>query len=140
MMSAILRILVQLVADAAHRKHVMRILRIGFELLPQPIDMRINVALIAFILGAPDGIEEIIARPGTPRLRREQIKNLKLERCQIDSRATARDFMPPSIDNQITNLQTILVTILLSARTPTQQRFDAIFKLARAKWFCQIVI
>ena len=48
--------------------------------------------------------------------------------------------MPPSIDNQVANLQTIFVAILLSARTPTQQRFDTIFKLARAKWFCQIVI
>src|SRR6266545_3769831 len=44
-----LGIFVQLVADAAHGKHVMRILRIGFKLLPQPVDVRIYVALIALV-------------------------------------------------------------------------------------------
>jgi len=61
--------------------------------------MRIDVALIAFVLGAPDAIEQIISRPGTSRLRREQVKNLKLKRCQIDPRAGARDFVSPSVDN-----------------------------------------
>src|ERR1041385_2971308 len=63
-----LGVFVELVADSAHREHVMRILRIGFELLPQTIDVRIDIALITFVFGAPDAIEQVIARPGAARL------------------------------------------------------------------------
>src|ERR1700716_3556521 len=57
-------ILVEFVSDAANGQHIMGVLWISFQLLSQPVYMRVDVALIAFILSAPDTIEQIIARPG----------------------------------------------------------------------------
>ena len=61
-------ILVQFVSDAAHGQHIMGVLGISFQLLSQPIDMRLDVPLIAFVLGTPDTIEQVVARPGPARL------------------------------------------------------------------------
>src|SRR6476659_8482789 len=94
------RVLIKFVSDATHGQHVMRVLRIVLQFLSQPINVRIDVALITFVLGAPNPIEQIVARPCTARLRRQQIEDLKLERREIDLLSRARDFMSTAIDNQ----------------------------------------
>src|SRR5436305_14685406 len=62
------RFFIQFISDAAHRQHVMGILRISFELLAKAIDVWINVSLVTFVLCAPDLIEQRIARPCATRL------------------------------------------------------------------------
>src|SRR6266536_2897086 len=84
-----LRILVKLVSDPANGQNVVRFFWIGLEFLPQAIDVRIDVSLIPFILSAPNSVEEIIPRPGTPRLRGQQFKYLKLEWSQVNSDAAS---------------------------------------------------
>ena len=82
-------ILVEFVTDAPHGQNVVRIFWIGFQLFAEPVDVRIDVALISFILRAPHAIEQIIARPGAARFRRQQLKYLKLERREIDPGTSA---------------------------------------------------
>src|ERR1700682_5052648 len=45
---------VELVSNAANRQHVLGFLGIGLELLSQSIDMGIDVALVAFVVGTPN--------------------------------------------------------------------------------------
>src|SRR5439155_26536751 len=87
------RIFVKLVSDSADGQHVMGIFRIGFELFPQAVNVGIDVPRVAFILRAPDSVEQIVALPRASRLRRQQVQDLKLKGSQIDSRSGARDFM-----------------------------------------------
>src|SRR5687767_903280 len=56
-----LRILIQLVADAANSQNVMRILWIVLQLFTQAVDVGIDVPLVAFILSAPYPIQQIIS-------------------------------------------------------------------------------
>src|SRR6185369_581399 len=91
--------LVQLVTHAANGKYLTRILRIGLQLLSETINMRIDISLIAFVVGAPDTIQKCISRPGSARFRSQQLKNLKLELSEIDPRAISQYFMASLVDN-----------------------------------------
>src|SRR5690348_15935808 len=99
-----LRNLVQLVTDAAHSQNITRVLWIGLKLLSQAIDMWIDVALVAFVIGTPNAIEQSISRPRAARLRSEQLENLKLERRQIDTVAVANHFVTALVDHEIAHL------------------------------------
>src|SRR5437867_8166442 len=101
----------------------MMILWIVFQFFPQSIYMRIDVPLVAFVFGAPNTIEQIIARPRPARLRGQEIENLKLEWREIDSDATARNFVSSSIDDQIAYLHSIFVTACRNGLASPQQRF-----------------
>src|SRR5688572_28313660 len=80
-----LRNLVELVTDSTNSQHVARVLGIRLELLAQAVDVWIDVALIAFVIGAPNAVEQRVSGPGPAGLRREQFENLKLQRRQINS-------------------------------------------------------
>src|ERR1044072_8885258 len=86
-------ILIKLVTDATNSQYVARIFRISLELLTKPIDVWIYVPLIAFVVSAPNPVEQRISGPGTSWLRREQLENLKLERRQIDAIPITHHFM-----------------------------------------------
>src|SRR5262249_897953 len=108
-------ILVQFISHPANRENIVRVLWIGLELLPQTVNVRVDITLITFVFSAPDPIEQIVTRPGTPRLGSQQIQYLKFQRRQVNSGATARNFMPAPVDNQIADFQPILTPISLDA-------------------------
>src|SRR5206468_4969898 len=56
-----LEVLVEFVADAPDGEDVFRLLGILFELRPEPINMRIDVALVAFVGSIPDHAQQIVA-------------------------------------------------------------------------------
>src|SRR4026209_563192 len=85
--------LVQLVSDATNRQYVARIFRISLELLTKTIDVWIDVALVAFVVRAPDSIEQCVSGPRSSGFIREQLANLKLERRQVDAKAVSHHFM-----------------------------------------------
>src|SRR5258707_14496831 len=108
----------------------MRVLGISFQFLSQPIDMRVDVPLIAFVLSAPDTIEQVVARPGAAGLRRQQLQDLKLKWSQINPGATACDFVTPLIYHQVANLHSIFVAAVLAGRlTTAQQGLDPVLEL-----------
>src|SRR5688572_2405482 len=80
-----LRIFIQLVADAANSQNVVRVLRITLQLLTQTVDVGIDVSLVAFILRAPDPIQQIVSRPRAARFGGQQLEYLELQRRQIDA-------------------------------------------------------
>src|SRR5687768_17682720 len=57
-----LRILIQLVADAANSQNVVRVLGIVLQLFPQAVDVGIDVPLIAFVFRTPDTVQQIVSR------------------------------------------------------------------------------
>ena len=59
--------LVKFVTNAADGEYVSGILWIGFKLLSESVDMWIDVALIAFIIRAPDAVKQSVARPRASR-------------------------------------------------------------------------
>src|ERR1044072_4687413 len=95
---------VQLITDSAHRQHVMRILGVCFELLTQAIDVRVYVALVTLVFGAPDLIEKSVARPGATRLGGQQLKNLKLKRGQLHTLTAARDLVTALVYDEVAHL------------------------------------
>lgn len=56
-----LRRFVQLVTDAANRQHVAGVLRIVFDFSSEAVDVRINVALVAFVFRAPHLVKQIVS-------------------------------------------------------------------------------
>ena len=71
--------------------------------------MRIDVALVTFVVGAPHSIEQRVPGPCAARFGREQLENLKLERRQIDAVAVANDLMTTLIDYEIADFDTFAV-------------------------------
>ena len=65
--SALSRRFVELVSDATNCQHVLRIFRISLELFAKTIYVRIDVALVTFVLSAPDAIKQVVPRPGATR-------------------------------------------------------------------------
>ena len=126
---------VQLIANAANRQDVARVLRIGFKFLTQPIDVWVNVALVTLILSAPNPIQQTIARPGAARFRSKQLQNLKLERRKIDSRALPKHFMSAFVDYQIADLDAFTVSLSFAysrvspAIVRSAARFDRTYTL-----------
>ncbi len=102
--------------------------------------MRIDVALVAFVVGAPNAIEQRVSGPGAAGLGREQFENLKFERREIDAIAVADHFVTPFVDHQIANLDPFAVGFGHDTAAAPQQRFDAIFELARTERLRQIVV
>src|SRR5205814_10119283 len=110
------------------------------ELLPQTVNVRIDIPLITFVFRAPDSVEQVVTRPGTPRLGSQQIQNLKLKRRQIDSGSGARHFMTAATNHQVTDLQALFAAVFLDALTSAQQRLDAVLELARTDRFGQVIV
>ena len=104
--------LVQLVTDATNGQDISRIFRIGLELLTKSIDVRIDVALVAFVVRAPNAIEQRVSGPCSSRFRCEQLENLKLKRCQVDAKTLSHHFMTTLIDYEIANLDAFSVRFL----------------------------
>ena len=50
-------VFVELIADSANRQDIMGVLRVCLQLLSQPVYVRIDVALITFVLRAPDTVK-----------------------------------------------------------------------------------
>src|ERR1043166_406648 len=101
--------LVQLVTDATNRQHVARIFRISLQLFAEAIDMWVDVALVAFVIRAPNSIEQSIPGPCATRFRREQLENLKLERSQVNAKTVANDFMPPLINDEVADFDSFAI-------------------------------
>src|SRR4051794_18084393 len=82
--------LVKFVAYAPDGQDVAGVLGVGLNLTSQAVYVRVNVALIAFVLGAPDLVEQVVARPGAAGLARESFEYVKLKRRQLDAVAADR--------------------------------------------------
>src|SRR5262249_42199708 len=81
-------------------QHVARIFRISLQLFAETIDVWVDVALVAFVIRAPNSIEQSVPGPCAARFRREQLEDLKFERSQVNAKAVANDFMTPFINHQ----------------------------------------
>src|SRR6185369_11200411 len=64
--------LVQLVTNATNRQYVTRIFRISLQLFAETIDMRIDIALVTFVISAPNSIEQSVSGPCAAGFRRKQ--------------------------------------------------------------------
>ena len=73
--------------------------------------MRVYVSLVAFVVRAPDLVEQSIPRPRAARLRSQQLKNLKLKRRQIDGLPFERDLVPPLVYDQLAVFDALLVAL-----------------------------
>ena len=103
--------------------------------------MRVNVSLVAFVLSAPDAIEQVITRPGAARLRCQQLQNLKLERREIDFFAASRNFVAPLIYYQLPDLHPIFIAaVRLGDLTSAQERLDPVFEFAWAERLGKVIV
>ena len=65
--------------------------------------------MIAFVVSAPNAIEQRVSGPCPAGFRREQFENLKLERRQIDARSVADDFMTSFVDHKVADFDPFAV-------------------------------
>src|SRR6185436_14923500 len=99
-----------------------------------------DVALVAFVVCAPDAIEEGVSGPRASRFRREQLENLKLERRQIDTKAVSHHFMTTLIDYEIADFDAFAIRFLWRSAAASQQRLDSILQLARTERLCEVIV
>src|ERR671916_166745 len=78
-----------------------------FNLLPQAIDVRVDISLITFVLRAPHFVEQFVARPRATRLAGEAFENLKLERREFDERAVERHLVAAFVYNETSDLDAL---------------------------------
>src|SRR5215813_488111 len=131
---------VQLITNTSNGQHVLRIFGIGFEFLSQAVYVRINVSLIAFVIGTPHTIQQRIAGPGSAWLRCKQFEDLKLERSQIDPFALTAYFVTTFIDYKIADLDSFAIFDLRACTGASQQSFNSIFQFAWTERLCKVVI
>src|SRR4051812_3773565 len=79
------------VSDAAHREQVLRLLRIGLDLLPQMADVDVDGARVAVGGVAPDAREQHVAGEHPAGRARQRGEDLELHVGGRDDLAVARD-------------------------------------------------
>src|SRR3954447_10331055 len=75
-------------------------LRIWFELVPDPIDYHIDIGSIVDIIEAPDFSEDRLARERPSRVLREEREQLELPRGEVYVFAGHADFHPVQVDHE----------------------------------------
>jgi len=73
--------------------------------------VRIDIALVTFVIGAPHSIEQSVPGPCSPGFGREQLENLKLERCQVNAEAVANDFVTSFVNHEIADFDSFAVSL-----------------------------
>jgi outer membrane protein OmpA-like peptidoglycan-associated protein len=109
---------------------------VSFDFAAQTVDVRVNVALVSFVFGAPNFIEQIVTRPGSSRLTRQTFEDVKFERREFDFLAAERHLMATLINYQIANRITVGVFVVRIRRQISgapEQRLHTHFQLARTE-------
>ena len=131
---------VKLVSDAADSQHISRVLRISLQFLSQAIDVWVDVALITFVVGAPDVVQKRIPGPGAAGFRGQQLQNLKLKRREVNTLTLPAHLMATLVDYQVSNFYALTVPSLGNCTRAPEQRIHSIFQLTRAERLREIVV
>ena len=105
--------------------------------------MRVDVALVAFVLGAPHLVEQVVARPGATRLAGEAFEDVELQRREVDAAPRHGHLVAALVDDQLAHLDAVfLVVVRLGRPLPRapQQRLDPHFEFARAEGLGEVVV
>src|SRR5262245_22208597 len=108
--------LAELVADAVHGLHVARRSRIGLQLAPDVLDVRVDRAIERLVVhGAVGGglcranrVQQLRACEDAARMARERREQVELGRRQIDRRAPARGTQARNVEAQVTALEDVV--------------------------------
>src|SRR5437899_6895664 len=118
-----------------------RLLRVVFQLLPQPADVNVNGAGQHSGVIAPNLAQQFIARKRSAALGDKVAQQLKLSRGEFDLLTVAKHLGAPKV--YYDRAKAKRVERLRCARrgpAPPQQRFQPRQQLERLEWFAKIVI
>src|SRR5229473_8368509 len=126
------------VPGAADRFQVDGILRIAFDFFAQAADVHVHAARSDETIGAPDGIEKLVARENAIRPRSKVIEQPEFERAERNGLPGMTDAIRRRIDGQLADLNGAgRVGRRLRA---TEQRFDARQQFARAERLGHVIV
>src|ERR1700732_866441 len=125
------------IAGAADCLHVHRTLRIEFDFLSQAADVDVDASRRNESLGAPYGVEQLIARKNAVGTRREEIQQPEFERAHRHGFARARNTISGWIDSQLAHVDQFLRWSARLRASP--KRFYAGGELARTERFRDVI-
>jgi hypothetical protein len=102
--------------------------------------MGIYVPLIPLVIGAPHLVQQRISRPRPARLRCKQIQYLKLQGRQVHALASAKDLVPPFVDNKFADFNSLAFFRGLKLTATSKQRFNSNLEFTRTERLCKIVV
>ena len=91
---------IQKVTGAAHRLQMNRIFRIHFNFFPQSANVHVHAARRYEAIGAPDGVEQLIAREHAVGACSQIVDQPKFQRAQRQRLAGSRDAIGRGIDRE----------------------------------------
>src|ERR1700676_5147500 len=126
------------IPGAANGLQVDRILGIAFDFFTQAADVDVHAARSDEAIGAPDGIEKLVARENTVRPRSQIVEQPEFERAERNGLSRMTDAIRRGIDGQLANLNGAgRVRRRLRA---AEQRLDTRQQFARAEWLSHVVV
>src|SRR5579863_2232426 len=126
------------IARAADRFEEGGMVGVGFHFFAQAADVDVHAARRHKTLGAPNGVEQLIACEHAVGARREIVKQAKLKRGKRDRLAVARDAVGGRIDRQAARLDH--APRLVGRLGAAQQRLHSGAQLARAEGLRDVVV
>src|SRR6266849_1270466 len=126
------------VPSAANGLQVDGILRIAFDFFAQAADVHVHAARSDETIGAPDGIEKLVARENTVRPRSQEVEQPEFKRAERNGLPGMTDAIGRRIDGQLADLNGAgRVGRRLRA---AEQRFDARQQFARAERLGDVIV
>ncbi len=111
---------------------------VGFDFFSQPANVNIHAARRDKPLGAPHGVQQLIAREHAIRPRCQIIQQAEFQRRERHRLAVVRHAVGGRVDHQPAHLDHAR---RLSRRLgAAEQRFDTGNQFARAEWLCHVIV
>src|SRR5712692_1426380 len=126
------------IPGAADGLQVDGILGIAFDFFAQAADIDVHAARSDETIGAPDGIEKLVARENAVRPRSQEVEQPEFKRAERNGLPGKTDAIGRRIDGQLANLNGAgRVGRRLRA---AEQRFDARQQFARAEGLGDVIV
>src|SRR6266481_3018378 len=131
----------KLITVAAHGEKMPRLLRVVFQLLPQPAHVNVNGAGQHSGFIAPNLAQQFITRKRSAAWGDKVAEQLKLARGEFDLLTVAKHLGAPKVYNDRAKAKRV-ERLGCARRGPAapQQRFQPRQQLERLEWFAKIVI
>src|ERR1019366_4793218 len=126
------------VARSAHGFQKGRMIGVAFDFLPEPADVNVDAARRHEALGAPNGVQQLVARKHPVRTCRQIIEQAELQRRERYRRAVTRYAVGGRLDGQPARLNHA-GHLAGGLRTP-QKGFYTSTQLSWAEWLGDIIV
>ena len=118
--------------------YVLRVCGVGFELVSQTRNMRVDRACVERSVFAPNVMEQLFARDSLAGMGNQELQKFKFPRTEIEGLAFLRRSESPQIKGYVADRENFRLGLRMLGAP--QHRFDAGQELAHVEWLGNVIV